>query len=654
MKVTTRLTLVVAALLLLLVAGSIVFQKAIYKQSNKLALEKKNEIANSIDLLLSQENANDKPSAVSYDFDGKNIYQVFVYEQYKNEMRTKKIDSSFCSWLNKNINSKKVEILFPNSADFKKDSFRIDNSILTFLYPLFNEKNQSVGYLKISVEMPMFAAFSEFLKKYNVFFIAFTLAILALLMLAITSYINMPLNGIFNAMKTGQEKYLENMEKRTDEFGQLSRLIALSFNQKKRLTEEVEERKKHEDELQKLVKELELTSDEKEKAKRADQAKTEFISNISHELRTPMNAVVSISSMLSIEKLDDKQSNLVKVLNFSARQLTTLVSDILDFSKIEDGTLELDEEPFNLFALCNEIVQMHAFKANDNGLKVYFDEDPQLKKFVIGDPHRMNQVLVNLFSNAVKFTEKGEIRFSYKIIEQTENTVSIKFTVQDTGIGIAQKDLDRIFERFNQANSEIHKKYGGSGLGLTLSKKLVELMGGKLEVVSEVNKGSVFFFTLQLPLSKPIEIEKENKLKEATGTLEGLKVLVAEDHEINSFVLKQFFKQWHVEAVFAENGKIALDELVKSDFDVVLMDLQMPVMDGVEAVKRIRNHPDPKYKKIAIIALTANAAKETRDYVLRNGFDLFISKPFDPANLHQILYNVKKYYVQSKPDVSNM
>ncbi len=656
MKLTTRLTLIISALLLLFVAGTIVFQQSINKSSFKLAANKKLEIHQQIERLL---NADDNKNSSHYFSKSENkIEEIFVENNAgaKNNLEenkivsTKIIDTNFCQHLSQFIDNSSIHL----TNNFGNDTFNVANSTITVFYPLQNEKKQAIAYLQITVQQPVFAAFEAFLKKYNIFFVAFALAILSLLILAITSYINMPLNRIFNAMKFGREEYLESMENRSDEFGQLSRLIALSFNQKRRLLAEVEERKSSEDALRKVIKELELTSSEKEKAERADQAKSEFISNISHELRTPMNAVVSISSMLALEKLDDKQSNLVKVLNFSARQLTSLVSDILDFSKIESGTLEIDEEPFNLFAVCTEIVQMHSFKANENELKLFFDEDESLKRMIVGDPHRLNQVLVNLLSNAVKFTEKGQVNFSYKIVNQEDDIAAIKFTVKDTGIGIAKNDLDRIFERFNQANSEIHKKYGGTGLGLTLSKKLVELMGGKLEVESDFGKGSSFFFTLNFPMAKTVDRTEENRLKTASGTLEGLKVLVAEDHEINAFVLKQFFKQWKVEAVFAENGKLALDELVKTDFDVVLMDLQMPVMDGFEAVQRIRNHPDPKYKKIAIIALTANAAKETREHLLKNGFDLFISKPFDPSNLHQILYNVKKYYVESKPDTSTM
>ena len=741
MKLTTRLTLIISALLLLFVAGTIVFQFTIRKSSEQIAKEQMAETKRQLgkiiklhgkfvesyvydnsswdelvtfmdkkdvswfndniqahslkinidylwvfstndEIFFSNEKAEKAKLYFSHDElvknfswnSGKNfphffakvnnqVTEIFAAPiQSANDVERKTeaygylvagqiFDTALCAQLSNYFDDSKISVVAQNQPD----SFFKKNASIVLYQPLLNENGETIAYLKLERKFNVFNVFAQFLRKYNVFFIAFSLAILSLLILAITSYINMPLNRVFNAMKHGREEYLESMESRTDEFGQLSRLIALSFSQKRRLLEEVEERKQTENSLRKVIQKLELTSTEKERAERADQAKSEFLSNISHELRTPMNAVVSISNMLALEKLDDKQSNLVKVLNFSARQLTTLVSDILDFSKIEAGTLEIDEEPFNLFALCNEIVQMHSFKASENSVTLFFDEDENLKNTIVGDPHRLNQVLINLLSNAVKFTEKGQVNFSYKIQEQKNGIAAIKFEVKDSGIGIAENDLARIFERFNQANSDIHKKYGGTGLGLTLSKKLVELMGGNLEVNSELGKGSSFFFTLKFPLANQVDNSEQNRLKTASGTLEGLKVLVAEDHEINAFVLKQFFKQWKVEAVFAENGKLALDELVKTDFDVVLMDLQMPVMDGFEAVQRIRNHHDPKYKKIAIIALTANAAKETREHLLKNGFDLFISKPFDPNNLHQILYNVKKYYVESsRPDTKNM
>ncbi|MFM2047997.1 MAG: hypothetical protein RI955_543 [Bacteroidota bacterium] len=730
MKVTTKLALIISSLLLVFVAGTIVFQQSINNSSSKIAANKKLEAQFELNKLLSLHNTFiqsfvldnakrtemlqfvNEPNArwvdenimqhakslnvdflIIYNDEDKLLYKNGIDADYK--FHHDILEKNF-SWQKPDnyphyftkLNNEVVEIfaapiisknktegyfiagkifseknctalasLISNTSiaianDTNKNNLSSSEAELTIFKKLIDENNNDVAYLKVTGHIPDYANFSIYLKKYNIFFVAFSLVILTLLLYFISKYINSPLNKIFKTMEQNNITPIAKLKERQDEFGQLARLINMSFLQKKRLVEELDERKKAEMNLRRAIDDVAQHEMEKSRAIRSDEVKTEFINNISHELRTPMNAVVSISTMLSQEKLDDKQANLVKVLNFSARQLTSLVSDILDFSKIENGTLELDEEPFNLMALCTEMIQMLTFRAQEKNIGMFYHEDLDLNRNIIGDPHRLNQVLFNLMANAIKFTEKGKVDFIYKIQKIENDIVEIKFEIIDTGIGIAAEDLDRIFERFNQANSEIHQRYGGTGLGLTLCTKLVEMMGSRLQVKTEVGVGSNFYFTLKFPLATAIDKSEENRLKTASGTLEGLKILVAEDHEINCFVLKQFFKQWKVEAVYAENGKLALECLEKEKFDLILMDLQMPIMDGFEAVQHIRNRPDNKYKKLPIIALTANAAKETRDHVLKNGFDLFISKPFDPTNLHQVLFNVKRYTIDIRPDIN--
>ncbi|MEN9522870.1 MAG: hypothetical protein RL065_1247 [Bacteroidota bacterium] len=729
MKVTTKLALIISSLLLLFVAGTIIFQQNLNHSSNKIAENKRAEAQFGLDRIMGlhnkfitsfvADNSKRKDLVLSlkannnewfeenlvpnsenlnidflliYDADDRLIFKSGIdealkfhhdileknfswqdeakYPHYFTKIKSdvveifaapintnqgyliagKKYNETNCNSLADLMSNTSISI----SADSNQTNLSESEKGLTVFKNLIDENNNTVSFLKIVTHIPDYANFSVYLKKYNVFFVAFSLAILMLLLYVISKYINSPLNKIFKTMEQNNDAPIAKLKERKDEFGQLARLINLSFMQKKRLVEELEERKKAELNLRRAIDDVAQHELEKSRAIRSDEVKTEFINNISHELRTPMNAVVSISSMLSQEKLDDKQANLVKVLNFSARQLTSLVSDILDFSKIENGTLELDEEPFNLFALCTELIQMLTFRSQEKHIELHYFEDITLQRNIIGDPHRLNQVLFNLIANAIKFTEKGKVDFIFKVQKVENQIAEIKFEIIDTGIGIAPEALDKIFERFNQANSEIHSKYGGTGLGLTLCTKLIEMMGGRLQVNTELNKGSNFYFTLQFPLASAIDKSEENKLKTASGTLEGLKILVAEDHEINCFVLKQFFKQWKVEAEYAENGKIAIEMLEKSKFDLILMDLQMPIMDGFEAVQIIRSRADNKYKKLPIVALTANAAKETRDHVLKNGFDLFISKPFDPANLHQVLFNVKRYTVDIRPDTNNI
>jgi CheY-like chemotaxis protein len=256
--------------------------------------------------------------------------------------------------------------------------------------------------------------------------------------------------------------------------------------------------------------------------------------------------------------------------------------------------------------------------------------------------------------NAVKFTDHGEIVLSYKLVQHTaDQKVQILFEVKDTGIGIASTDLPHIFERFYQANASPDKKNPGTGLGLSLSSKLVELMGGKLSVDSVLGKGTQFFFTLQFQLDKQGPLMSNPDAAFPQTKLSGLHVLVAEDHEINAFVLKQFFAKWEVKATFVTNGQLALDELRQHNFDVVLMDLQMPVLDGFQTVQVIRSWPEKRFQNLPVVAVTADASKETRDMLLKNGFDLFISKPFDPAALHHSLQTVRQHRFISRPDVSD-
>ncbi len=534
-----------------------------------------------------------------------------------------------------------------NNNEFK----RKEGTVYVY-HPLIGDTKTNIAYLKVEQNLPLYKLFTRYQALYNYFFIGFSLSILLLLIFFIIKYVNSPLHLIFDAISLRSEEPILQVKDRNDEFGQLSSLISLFFKQRKQLFEEIEERKKSEESLRKALHEVEITTLEKIKAERADEAKSVFISNISHELRTPMNAVVAISELLIKDKPSEEEEKLLKVLHFSAKQLTNLVTDILDFSKIESNNLDLEQRPFNLYHLCDELAQMMIFSSHQKSVHLFFKEDETLKNLLVGDAHRLNQVLINLLSNAIKFTDKGEINFIYKVLHLSEDQkAQIYFEVNDTGMGISKEDLPHIFERFYQAHSNMEKKLVGTGLGLALSYKLVDLMGGRLKAESELGKGTRFYFTLQFDLDPALaEGQKKASLQNVGNALSGLKVLVAEDHEINAFVLKQFFTQWKVQAVYAENGKIALERLEEQEFDLVLMDLQMPVMDGYEAVQQIRSWPKSKFKRLPIVAVTANASKETREHLLQNGFDIFVSKPFDSGTLYQVLFTIKKHTLETKPE----
>jgi signal transduction histidine kinase/ActR/RegA family two-component response regulator len=558
--------------------------------------------------------------------------------------------NSFCTEISNQIDKSTCSIVNKANADL----FNRQNGELIVQIPLIGLQNEVIALLQLNRHFPLYATFTHYQLLNNYFFIFFSLGLLLFLFGFVLIYINRPLLALLKAIYHRNEQPLLKLQSRRDEFAQLATLIKLFFQQRRRLLSEVESRKQSEQQLKEAIQHVENSTIEKIKAEKADEAKRVFISNISHELRTPMNAVVAISEMLLTEPSKTEQEKLVKVLGYSAKQLTTLVTDILDFSKIESNSLELIPQSFSLDKMCEDLVQMFTFTAHAKNISVRLQGDDRLRQQIIGDPHRLNQIFINLLGNAVKFTDHGEIILSYKLVQHTaDQKVQILFEVKDTGIGISAEDLPHVFERFYQANASPDKKNPGTGLGLSLSSKLVELMGGKLAVESVLGTGTQFFFTLQFQLDKQGPLMSNPEAAFPQTKLSGLNVLVAEDHEINAFVLKQFFAKWEVKATFVGNGQLALEALRKENFDVVLMDLQMPVMDGFQTVQAIRSWPEKRFQNLPVVAVTADASKETRDMLLKNGFDLFISKPFDPAALHHSLQTVRQHRFTSRPDISD-
>lgn len=572
---------------------------------------------------------------------GTKRYILFCSNDYSN---------AFCSNIANQIDKSFCKI----SKTSTKDNFNRQTGELLLSLPLNDIHNEAVAYLQLNRHFPLYATFAHYQILNNYFFIFFSLGLLLLLFGFVLWYVNRPLLALLKAIYHRNETPLAKLKSRRDEFAQLATLITLFFQQRRRLLTEVESRKASEQQLKEAIAHVENSTIEKIKAEKADEAKRVFISNISHELRTPMNAVVAISEMLLAEQSKEEQEKLVKVLGYSAKQLTTLVTDILDFSKIESNSLELIPQSFSLDKLCDELVQMFTFTAHAKNIRIRLEGDERVRQHLIGDPHRLNQIFINLLGNAVKFTDHGEIVLSYRLVQHTtDQKVQLLFEVKDTGIGISSEDLPHVFERFYQANAAPDKKNPGTGLGLSLSAKLVELMGGKLAVESQLGKGTQFFFTLQFQLDKQGPVMSNPEAAFPQGKLTGLNVLVAEDHEINAFVLKQFFAKWEVKASFVGNGQLALDALREQNFDLVLMDLQMPVLDGYQTVQAIRSWPEKRFQTLPVVAVTADASKETRDLLLKNGFDLFISKPFDPAALYHTLQTVRQHRFIIRPDVGD-
>lgn len=373
----------------------------------------------------------------------------------------------------------------------------------------------------------------------------------------------------------------------------------------------------------------------KDDADKASDAKTEFLSMMSHELRTPLNGIIAMTYLMQQEKHSTEMTENLKILQFSTENLNVLINDILDFSKIEAGKVELENIEFNIKDLLTNIKKSIEVHAASKEVQIDLEFDDSIPENLVGDPLRLSQIMNNLVNNAVKFTDKGRISMKARMNYLLSDSVAIEFSVKDTGIGIAKENLSRIFEKFAQAEKQTTRRFGGTGLGLGITKKLVDLHGGKINVLSEVGQGSTFYFTIELKKgAQPDKVlRKEEVLDEQT--LKGTKVLLVEDYPINVKIATRFLEKWGMNYDTAANGRIAVEKLAQNDYQIVLMDLLMPEMDGYTATENIRKFD----KTTPIIALTASVLN-TQDRVYQVGMNGFVTKPFNPKELFQ---KINKY-----------
>ncbi len=401
------------------------------------------------------------------------------------------------------------------------------------------------------------------------------------------------------------------------------------------------ELKQRKDELETLVEERtsELKA-AKEKAESASIAKTDFLANMSHEIRTPMNAIVGLTDLLKRGKLkEEKQTLFLETLDSSARQLMSLINDLLDISKIESNTIQLVKIPFNLNEIILEVASINRVSAEGKSVEFHICNECPEALAVIGDSTRLRQVLMNIVGNAVKFTDHGHVRIDARC-KQQGSKAGIILNVTDTGIGIPSDKLEAIFTKFSQADSSITRKFGGTGLGLSISKTLIGLMGGSISVRSAVGEGSVFTIEITLPVFTPSGAVLDWNAVPASGQVhkKGLTVLVVEDNAANVMLATSALDMHGYDYEVAENGKVAVDMFEAKPFDAVLMDIQMPVMDGCTATQHIREKETASSRRrIPIIGITAHAFREDRERCIAAGMDEYLSKPFRPEELEDIL-----------------
>ena len=376
---------------------------------------------------------------------------------------------------------------------------------------------------------------------------------------------------------------------------------------------------------------------------RLGKAKEQFLANISHEIRTPINGIAGMATLLSQSQKPDEQETYLSAIRNSAENLKVIINDLLDLSAIASGKLKFEKIPFNLTDLLPTLLNTFAYAAREKHLELTYTVDKELNTLFLGDPVRLNQILINLISNAMKFTHSGSIHIACTYERAQKFKTWVKIEVIDTGVGIPKEKLDTIFESFSQADASVTRKYGGTGLGLTIARQLVELQDGKITVKSEENVGSTF--TVLIPYGKPRTTTKDHSASEekkvpAPGS-HSLDVLLVEDNDINRLYAKSVLKSWNCRTETAENGLVAIEKLKSASFDVILMDIQMPVMDGFEATKAIRMMPEP-VRNIPIVALTANATRPDVERCLAAGMNDYLPKPFTPDDLYHKLFEELK------------
>lgn len=403
------------------------------------------------------------------------------------------------------------------------------------------------------------------------------------------------------------------------------------------LNNTVQERKEFEKQLEKA----------RFKAEESLETRKLFLANISHEIRTPINAIYGMSGILGDTEISETQKQYVNAIHSSTQSLMVIVNDILDMSKLESGKFSAEFIPFDLKSVIDPLYTCYHLRADEKGIQLSVNYPKDLPMWVFGDPTRLAQILNNLISNAIKFTDKGNVSLEISF-ERVGKLIEFQFTVKDTGIGIDSEKLQSIFEFFSQEDNTITRRFGGTGLGLAISKSISELLGGEISVISEKNVGSSFTFSLSMPEAA----QQENEIAQVQKDLTGTNVLIVEDNELNRFLALTILKKWNATIYVAENGLEAIETVRNKPIDIVLMDIQMPVMDGVAAAIAIRYELK---SNVPIIALTANALESEKEKCWQAGMNEYITKPYNLELLREKIILLTEHNSKSEePNSENI